>query len=137
MFQLKQYLVHRKSYLKVSNTNKLSKERSMMIIQHPLSQENLEAFKAFQQMILLKGYSPNTLRTYSSEFHLLLRLLDKVSVDMLTRKQIESYLLWLVNNKNYSEAHIHTAINAIKFYFEHVLNRGKEFYDLPRPKKPF
>src|SRR5688572_25245249 len=58
--ELKQYLVHRKSYLKVSNTNKLSKERSMMIIQHPLSPENLEAFKAFQQMILLKGYSPNT-----------------------------------------------------------------------------
>lgn len=134
--ELKQYLVHRKSYLTVSNKDKLNKEKSMMIIQHPLSSENLEAFKAFQQMIQLKGYSINTLRTYSSEFHVLLSLLDKVPVDMLTRQQIESYLLWLMNNKNYSEAHIHTAINAIKFYFEHVLNRGKEIYDLPRPKKP-
>ena len=87
-------------------------------------------------MIRLKGYSPNTLRTYSSEFHFLLRLLEKVSVNILTRKQIESYLLWLMKNKNYSESHIHTTINAIKFYFENVLKRGKEVYDLPRPKKP-
>jgi site-specific recombinase XerD len=28
------------------------------------------------------------------------------------------------------------AINAIKFYFEHVEGRSREFYDLPRPKRP-
>jgi site-specific recombinase XerD len=33
--------------------------------------------------------------------------------------------------------HVHTAVNAIKFYFEQVMKREKEFYDLPRPKKPF
>ena len=28
------------------------------------------------------------------------------------------------------------AVNALKFYFEQVLGRDKQYYDLPRPKKP-
>jgi site-specific recombinase XerD len=32
--------------------------------------------------------------------------------------------------------HVHTTVNAIKLYFEHVEKRQREFYDLPRPKKP-
>lgn len=49
---------------------------------------------------------------------------------------MESYLLWLLQKKGYSEQHVHTAINALKFYFEQVEGRIKEFYDLPRPRKP-
>jgi site-specific recombinase XerD len=44
--------------------------------------------------------------------------------------------LWLVQKRGYSEVHVHTAVNAIKFYFEKVEKREREFYDLPRPKKP-
>ena len=42
-----------------------------------------------------------------------------------------------MKEKGCSETKVHTAVNAIKFYFEHVLEREKELYDLPRPKKPF
>ena len=48
-----------------------------------------------------------------------------------------SYLLWLLEKKGCSETKVHTAVNAIKFYFEQVMKFPKEFYDLPRPKKPF
>lgn len=44
--------------------------------------------------------------------------------------------MWLLEKQEYSEMHAHTALNAIKFYFEQVMNREKEFYDLPRPKRP-
>lgn len=47
-----------------------------------------------------------------------------------------SYLLWLIKKGKYSETHVHTAVNAIKFYFEQVEKRPREFYDLPRSKKP-
>jgi integrase/recombinase XerD len=134
--ELKHYLEQRKIQLLANNSSKLSKERSLILLQHPLTKENLDAFTAFQNMIRLKGYSPNTLKTYSNEFHLLLRLLGKISINELTKDHIQSYLLWLIKKKAYSEAHTHTAINAIKFYFEHVAKREKEFYDLPRPKKP-
>ena len=35
-----------------------------------------------------------------------------------------------------SENTLHSRINAVKFYYEQVLNRDKFFFDIPRPKKP-
>jgi integrase/recombinase XerD len=131
---LELYLDQRKSIVPVTN-DKISKARALALIEHPLNGENLLAFKKFQNMLVLKGYSPNTFRTYSNEFHILLRVLHSIPVAALTREHIHAYLLWLIKHKQYSEAHTHTAINAIKFYFEKVEGRGTEFYDLPRPKK--
>lgn len=107
-----------------------------LLIKHPLNEENLKALSAFRNMLILKAYSMNTIRNYCNEFHHLLRLLDTRSVNDLSKKHIMSYLLWLIEKKGYSELHVHTAVNAIKFYFEKVMKREKEFYDLPRPKKP-
>lgn len=133
---LKTYLLERKAHLVMNQSAQLSKQRANIILQYPLSEENRIAFEKFQQLIQLKGYSPSTLKSYGNEFHLLLRLLGKVSVSSLTKDNIQSYLLWLVKKKGYSETHVHMAVNAIKFYFEQVEGRSKEFYDLPRPKRP-
>ena len=46
-------------------------------------------------------------------------------------------MLWLIEQRGYTEKHIHSTVNAVKFYFEKLLNRQSEFYDLPRPKKPW
>ena len=110
---------------------------SQLMIQYPLNANNLLALVAFKNMLLLKGYSPNTIRNYCNEFHLLLRLLGKRCVNDLNKDQVMSYLLWLLEKKGCSETKVHTAVNALKFYFEKIAGREKEFYDLPRPKKPF
>jgi site-specific recombinase XerD len=62
--------------------------------------------------------------------------LQEVSINDLKKEQIHSYLLWLIRKKKYSETQVHTTVNAIKFYFEKVENREREFFDLPRPNKP-
>jgi site-specific recombinase XerD len=134
--ELKKYLEQRKSMQPLVKSEGLSKKRSDLLVQYPLCDANLLAFTSFQAMIHLKGYSPNTPRSYSNEFHFLLRLLGKVSVSDLTKAHVQSYLLWLIRKKRYSETHVHTAVSAIKFYFEHVEGRAREFYDLPRPRKP-
>ena len=134
--RLRQYLLQRRVTPIVKQSNRISKARAELMILHPLSEANLEAFKQFQEMIVLKGYSEKTLKTYSNEFHYLLRLLGKVAVRELEKQHVKAYLLWLIEKRGYSEAHAHTAVNAIKFYFEKVIDRGREFYDLPRPKKP-
>lgn len=41
-----------------------------------------------------------------------------------------------VMKKGLSENGVHSRINAIKFYFEQVLDREKFFWEIPRPKKP-
>ena len=142
---LKSYLEQRKAVQPISGKKpsgtsesdpSLSRQRAEIIMYHPLSEENLQAFTRFQGMIRLKGYSQNTFRIYCNELHLLLRLLGRVSLSSLTKNHIQSYLLWLIKTKKYSETHVHTTINALKFYFEQVEGRAREFYDLPRPKKP-
>jgi integrase/recombinase XerD len=35
-----------------------------------------------------------------------------------------------------SEATLHSRINAMKFYYEQVLDCEKFFWEIPRPKKP-
>jgi site-specific recombinase XerD len=132
---LKRYLQQRKALLPMDK-NVPAHSSFKMMVQYPLNAINLEALTAFRNMLLLRGYSSNTIRNYVNEFHQLLRLLGDRSVNGLTKEQIMSYLLWLLDKQGCSETKVHTTVNAIKFYFESVIGRGKEFYDLPRPKKP-
>jgi integrase/recombinase XerD len=129
-------------YLSQRNIVKLSPQpivpaQFAMITANPLCAENLMALTAFKNMLLLKAYSPATIKNYMNEFHQLLRLLGNRSINSLGKEQVMSYLLWLLEKKGCSEMKVHTAVNAIKFYFEQVMGRVKEFYDLPRPKKPW
>jgi integrase/recombinase XerD len=132
-----------KTYLQQKNTllpppsPKVHYTQAKMMLMYPLSEVNLEALKQFRDLLVLKGYSENTIRNYINEFHHLLRLLGKQPVYELEKQHILSYLLWLLEKQGYSETHVHTTVNAVKFYFEKVLKREAEFYDLPRPKKPF
>jgi integrase/recombinase XerD len=133
---LRNYLQQKKAVKPLLTREKVSKQRSLLLIQHPLNDVNLEAFTQYQAMLQLKGYSVNTIKNYSNEFHFMLRLLGSINVTELNKHHIHSYLLWLLQKKKYSEAHLHTTVNAIKFYFEKLLKRESEFFDLPRPKKP-
>ena len=134
--ELRQYLEQRK--VKVSDQqNSIKAITAMQLIKFPLCKENLLAFEAMRNKLIVKGYSENTIRNYLYEFNLLLRLLKERSVNDLGKDHIQSYLLWLLKEQGCSETKVHTAVNALKFYFEQVMGRGKEFYDLPRPKKPF
>jgi len=134
--ELKKYLEQRRTIIPVT-AQKLTSASAKIILQFPLGEENLKAFAAFKNLLILKGYSPNTIRNYCNEFHQLLRLLGRRNIADLTKPQILSYLLWLLEKQGCSETKVHTIVNAIKFYFEKLLGRGIEYYDLPRPKKPW
>lgn len=132
---LRQYLLQRKVLIQ-PHTETPAPATIKIALQYPLNKDNLLALTAFRNMLLLKGYSANTIRNYCNEFHQLLRLLGDRDVNNVSKEQVMSYLLWLIEKKGCSETKVHTAVNAIKFYFEQVMKRPKEFYDLPRPKKP-
>ncbi len=96
---------------------------------------NLTEFNKFINALTLKGYSKNTLKTYTIEFAQLLYLLKDKPVDKLTSEKLQSYFLYCHKELKLSENQIHSRINAIKFYFEQVLRQPKMFIDIPRPKK--
>lgn len=134
--ELRSYLQNRHAIVAV-NRGMISKQTHIMIRDHLLCNENAEAMRLMRDLLVMKGYSANTRKTYCSEFHQFLRLLGETSVNTLEKHHILSYLLWLIEKRNYSEQHVHSTVNALKFYFEKVLNRPREFYDLPRPRKPY
>lgn len=101
-----------------------------------ISPVNMPEFERFQNMLRLKSYSPNTLRTYSIEFAQLLYLVKDHPVKDLSPEKLQSYFLYCTRELKLSENLIHSRMNAIKFYFEQVLHRDKMFFDIPRPKKP-
>jgi len=107
------------------------------IMIHNLCDDNQLALDIFIKTLQLKAYSTNTIKTYRTEFGVLLKLLARHSVNNLQEAHIKSYLLYLLQKRSYSESHAHTAINAIKFYFEKVLNRPQIVVHIPRPKKPW
>lgn len=97
---------------------------------------NLEELNRFINELKLKAYSPNTIKTYSSEFIQLLKIIKNYPVKDLTPEKIKAYLLYCIQTLKLSENAIHSRMNAVKFYFEKVLHQEKMFLNIPRPKKP-
>ncbi|MBC7536355.1 MAG: site-specific integrase [Ferruginibacter sp.] len=96
---------------------------------------NLQALRKFIETLELKAYSESTIRTYRNEFSALLQVLKTRVVGSLTADEVKRYILYCINELRLSENTIHSRLNALKFYFEQVLNRVKIFVEIPRPKK--
>jgi len=56
-------------------------------------------------------------------------------LERLTTEQINKYLLNLIQSRNISISQQNQRINAIKFFYEKVLGRNKQYYELHRPNK--
>lgn len=100
---------------------------------HPINQD---AFQAYIDQLMLKAYSPRTIKNYLSEFAHLLTLLKNHPVNDLSEERLKDYFLYCVKKEGIKERHLNSRINAIKFYFEQVLHRQRMFFDIPRPKTP-
>ena len=97
---------------------------------------NQLAFQKYIEQLQLKGYSQNTIRSYSVEFAQLLKTIKSFPVDQLSTEKLRGYFLYCINTLKLSENAIHSRMNAVKFYFEQVLYREQFFMEIPRPKKP-
>jgi site-specific recombinase XerD len=101
-----------------------------------LSEVNQKALQAYVQHLQLRAYSPSTIRTYKNEFTAFLQTLGKNAAKDFTTQRVKDYLQYCHAVLKLSENSIHSRINALKFYYEQVLNRDKFFWEIPRPKKP-
>lgn len=84
-----------------------------------------------------KRYSENTITIYSSYMRAFIRYftMNNIDINILTTEMINAYILMLIRKKKISASQQNQHINAIKFYYEKVLGRQKEYYNIERPKK--
>lgn len=96
---------------------------------------NSEAKNKYNEQLKLKGYSLNTIYSYNHCFEKFLDHFRDKDVSTLTKDEITEFL-YQEHQKGLSYGYQNQIINAIKFYYEKVLGKKKEYYNLPRAKRP-
>lgn len=81
----------------------------------------------------LKRYANNTVKTYVSCFEAFINHYRDIEPDNINEKDIRAYLQKLIQEGS-SNSYINQAINAIKFYYEVVMEMPNRFYGMERPR---
>ena len=90
-------------------------------------------FEDLRKEMILRKYSPKTIKAYIYYNINLLEFTDKKAKD-IKEKDFKNYLFHLVEDKQVATSTLNSAINALKFYYGVVLKR-KFPYEIKRPKK--
>ena len=90
---------------------------------------------SYLNLLQLKRYSVSTIKIYSSYFSQFMKYFDKYDLNKISSDQINAYILELMHNHGISSSQQNQRINAIKFYYEKVLGREKQYYKVERPRK--
>jgi len=126
------------SYFKSSNSiNKksetLTKTKQTMLDMVPANAKSY--VEDMTNMLMAVNYSASTLRSYTGAFITFLRYHDYVNPASLDRKAVVKYLAD-ISGRGLKSASGHMIVNALKFYFKHVLEwDDTQNWNIPRPKK--
>jgi integrase/recombinase XerD len=98
---------------------------------------SLEAIKdcppEYLQRLETKRYSVATARAYVALFARFRRAFSEKSLSEINEFDIRSYMHGVVK-QGFSLSHQNQVINAIKFYYEQVMDMPQRFYDIDRPR---
>lgn len=95
----------------------------------------VSAVDAVAKQMKLKGYSNQSIRTYVNQFDQFLRFYPTSLPTEIGEDEIREYLLYLIDKRKLSRSTQNQAINAIKFFYEHVNGEPRKVYYLERPFK--
>jgi integrase/recombinase XerD len=88
----------------------------------------------YLQKLELKRYALSTAKTYILCFERFINYYKESNPMKLDEKDIRAYLQKLVQ-EDHSHSAINQSINAIKFYYEIVMEMPNRFYSIERPRK--
>jgi integrase/recombinase XerD len=89
----------------------------------------------YLELLQRKRYSQSTIKCYTGYFLQFMTYFSDRDLRTINPQQINQYMLELINCRHISVSQQNQRINAIKFYYEKVLGRKKEYFRLSRPRK--
>ncbi|HSH19165.1 MAG TPA: phage integrase N-terminal SAM-like domain-containing protein, partial [Draconibacterium sp.] len=89
----------------------------------------------YLELLKQKRYSESTIRTYSTYFKDFIHYFIETDLADVTSEEINAYLLELINKWDISISEQNQRINSIKFYYEKVLRKPRQEYELERPRR--
>lgn len=96
---------------------------------------NVKLPKGYLEQLILKRYSQNTVKTYSSYFLKFMLFFKSRKLETIGKAEIKLFLLHLIEKEKVSASTQNQYINAIKFYYEKVLKQPKIDIAIERPRK--
>ncbi len=90
---------------------------------------------SYLKLLQQKRYSVSTIKIYSSYFSQFQKYFANYDLNIISTDQINAYILELINHHGISASQQNQRINAIKFYYEKVMGREKQYYKVERPRK--
>lgn len=103
-------------------------------VQNKEADPGAQLLKSMQEGLKLRGYSPKTIKSYTSHARLFLEYSSK-NAEQLVKEDVNNYLLYLLDEKGSSHTFVSQAISAIKFLFGQVLLKDDVIVSIVRPKK--
>ena len=100
-----------------------------------LSVKGIEALEELEKTLILKAMSSSTVRIYKYMFSVFLSKFQNEDLNMISKEQIEGFVYQLIKENQISESFQNQLINAIKAYYEYVLGKPREYYEIKRPNK--
>lgn len=96
---------------------------------------NVTLPKGYLEKLEQERYGENTIKIYTHYFKDFLADFQNRDLANITKEEINAYILRLIKGKGISPSQQNQRINSIKFYFEKVLGKKSEYYDIGRPRK--
>jgi len=90
--------------------------------------------REYIDLLETRRYSVNTAKTYIGFFRDFIRYFKGKPLGEINENDIRQYMLTIVK-KGRSLSYQNQTINAIKFYYEQVLDMPQRFYEIERPRK--
>ncbi len=92
------------------------------------------AVEALEQTLTLKRYSWRTIKAYKNCFRQFIRHYDEIKPSLITRQQINDYLLLLIRERNISVAYQSQIMSAIKMFYAATIDQEAKVSGLFQPK---
>ena len=85
--------------------------------------------------MVLRGFAPNTQRTYLQAVSQLARHYDR-SPDRISKREVKAYLLYLHQDAKRSRSTCNVAAAALRFLYHATLGRSDASFNIPFARKP-
>ncbi len=100
-----------------------------------LDEQSFIYLDRLERALVLKHYSSSTIKNYKNVFEVFLSKFITRNIDELSKDAIEDFIYELIKKHNISTSYQNMMINAIKAYYELVLKKPKEYYEIERPRR--
>jgi len=124
------------AYIDYSNLKQAQKE--FLIPEKTIKyahRQKMDLPEGYLALLKQKRYSESTQRSYCTYFKDFQYFFKDHKLSEITANSINSYIFHLVDEFKISYSEQNQRISAIKFYYEKVLGKKKEHYDVKRPIK--